>query len=727
MKKCYDGQSAVQRTRHLINRNKIINAERNDMTNYVFEEDLYPSESDKNNQELIDDSQEDLDCGPFSIELNQNLLFLLPKDQQFQQQYILNESLEKIITPSEKIVASHHEVKTIISSNLQSTTLKKELLNLMLTEMIVPIDDSSALCAPDNNKTKGEFARDFKKVITLSKIKVESENNLLELLCAYFPQANFPVKKNGTGKVISNVDQYCQNVDYRTMKFDICFNKGCTIFAAENKTKLRCIEKSCNTHRFRNCTAKKCKFLPYELCEHTFDHRFPYKTLRYRSLILLITELLRTNDFSKVLNYVKLKPKTGMKYWDISDGEQYIQNMSEMEKTFELKYGNETNKEMINIVIGQFYDGCQIYKTKHSSFWPLVVSFLNLPPSYRTKMGVGMFLLGIFTSKMGSAAERFFFSYLYVNELKLLHDGILVDQKWFVQVRLILSCLDTIAVQDHLHVQSVGSLEGCAFCNSGEGIHVPILKKVCHFGHRNILPLKHYLRTRGQSTKCCPENYYSDFKNKFNSFENLLFCPSTKGMRIDIKMKDFQICDKKNRDFVYNFLNSNEGYILYHSIFYGISFDCFDKYLYYEHCDYRPQKIHTRKSNAEYVKNGLHAKSINAPMHGVKNVWPEADLPYVDTEKQVCWDPFHVFGNIALKVLQYFKNERMKPKIVRFCKATHSHPSLYQNDFNKSTSNTAPWSISKLHQSKVRFLKYFIYCFYYYYRIIKLKLIFVSD
>ena len=45
---------------------------------------------------------------------------------------------------------------------------------------------------------------------------------------------------------------------------------------------------------------------------------------------------------------------------------------------------------MINIVIGQFYDGCQIYKTKHSSFWPLVVSFLNLPPSYRTKMGVGM-------------------------------------------------------------------------------------------------------------------------------------------------------------------------------------------------------------------------------------------------------------------------------------------------------------------------------------------------
>ena len=308
--------------------------------------------------------------------------------------------------------------------------------------------------------------------------------------------------------------------------------------------------------------------MPYELCEHTLNTRFPYKTLRYRSLILLITELLRTKEFAEVLNYVKLKPKTGMKYWDISDGEQYKQSMSEMEKLFQLKYGNETNIKMINIVIGQFYDGCQIYKTKHSSFWPLVVSFLNLPPSYRTKMGVGMFLLGIFTSKMGSAAERFFFSNLYVNELKILHDGILVDGKWFLQARLILSCLDTIAVQDHLHVQSVGSLEGCAFCNSGEGIHVPILKKVCHFGHRNILPLKHYLRTRGQSTKCCPENYYSDFKNEFNSFETLSFCPSAKGMRIDSNMNDLQICDKENRNFVYNFLNSTEGYMkLYHSIF----------------------------------------------------------------------------------------------------------------------------------------------------------------
>jgi hypothetical protein len=361
---------------------------------------------------------------------------------------------------------------------------------------------------------------------------------------------------------------------------------------------------------------------------------------------------------------------------------------------------------MINIIIGQFYDGCQIYKKKHTSFWPLVISILNLPPSYRTKMGIGMFLMGIFTSKTGSSAENFFFSDLYVNELKMLNDGILFDGKWFVQVRVILSCLDTIAVQDHLHVQSVGSLEGCALCNCGAGIYVPILKKLCHFGDRDILPLKSYFRSRGQSCMCCPQFFYTNFKTQFNASESLNEIPTAKQMRIYTNAKDLLLCDMENRDYIFNFLNSKEEYIFFHSIF-NISYDFFDKYLYYLHCDYRPQKIHKRVSNTEYIDYGLEARlnNNNEPVHGVKDVWPEAALPYVNVERQVCWDPFHVLSNIALKLLEYFKNDRMKPKIIQFCKATHSHPSLYINDFDKKKLNTAPWTISKVHQAKVYIIK----------------------
>jgi hypothetical protein len=73
--------------------------------------------------------------------------------------------------------------------------------------------------------------------------------------------------------------------------------------------------------------------------------------------------------------------------------------------------------------LSEFYDGAQKYKWKHSSFYPFFIGILNLPPSYRGKLGVGLFLISLFRSKAGSAAELFIFNCL-VQELKMFFEGV---------------------------------------------------------------------------------------------------------------------------------------------------------------------------------------------------------------------------------------------------------------------------------------------------------------
>jgi hypothetical protein len=127
-----------------------------------------------------------------------------------------------------------------------------------------------------------------------------------------------------------------------------------------------------------------------------------------------------------------------------------------MVEYYEFKFRNDKNKPiMINILLGQFYDGCAVFKNRVSVFWPYNIIILNLPPNYRVKLGIGMFLISIFTGITGSNAEDFFKRNLIVSELRSLCEGVFFkihEKQYFVQVRMILTILDTIAVQDFLKV-----------------------------------------------------------------------------------------------------------------------------------------------------------------------------------------------------------------------------------------------------------------------------------
>ena len=75
---------------------------------------------------------------------------------------------------------------------------------------------------------------------------------------------------------------------------------------------------------------------------------------------------------------------------DCSDGSTYKKNLSKMEQRYNEIFkdtATENKPKMINILLGQFYDGCKIFKDKYQVFWPLNAIILNLPPSYRIKLG----------------------------------------------------------------------------------------------------------------------------------------------------------------------------------------------------------------------------------------------------------------------------------------------------------------------------------------------------
>jgi hypothetical protein len=79
---------------------------------------------------------------------------------------------------------------------------------------------------------------------------------------------------------------------------------------------------------------------------------------------------------------------SNLKHWDIKESEIYLKNYEEMKIYFNKQYNTIENKPiMINILLSQFYDGCAVFRNKVSSFHPLVITILNLPPNYRFKIG----------------------------------------------------------------------------------------------------------------------------------------------------------------------------------------------------------------------------------------------------------------------------------------------------------------------------------------------------
>jgi hypothetical protein len=490
----------------------------------------------------------------------------------------------------------------------------------------------------------------------------------------------------------------------------------------------------CNAPRYFNCKSKECRGRDksYDECIHGHKGRRAVKFLYYRPIISLFCELLEFPDFVQAVNYkyVKTPPPPPSAYdgeedfycyEDVSDGLNFKKNMNEMDENFrknQIEYDTPLIK--INLLINQFYDGIQIYHKKYSSFWPLMITILNLPPSLRNQIGVGIFLITMFSGAQGTTAENCLFEKCFVEELLLLQEGLIIycrDQYFFVQVRLIYHCVDTKALGKLLKVHETNSLAGCPFCELGTGSHRSKLDKTVYPGHRILLDENHLLRFFGKSQVCCPPSYYAQgkvFMEECKSIEmNNKHYFHTQYMQMKSKMESMDVLEtserlktqlvfsgscevenitkpqyEANRKKRNEFYNSDESYMWYHEHFDNV---LFTEYLQFVHCDLRKQIFNIRISNDQYEANGIEAQELNLnksvkkdyTVHGVKGLWPFHKLSYADFATNISYDPFHTIMDI---IKLYFELLKLNvcPKTQQFCMHNNTHSFLWPKNLDEN-------------------------------------------
>lgn len=242
------------------------------------------------------------------------------------------------------------------------------------------------------NKTVGYVLRAINRISKVNNLtnKVQAEIlNLVKSIC--------PENSNLASKSLASIDLYEEPI--MLLKFDICPTGGCEVFYG-NLVDTNCCGK-CDGKRFKACTNKNCiKNKIENSCHH--KQRPVMKQLYYRPFIGYLSKLLANEIFISLISFKFIKNSSFDKV-DIMEGESAMRNLAEMIE----KYNNESTKnnwkegdvKPINILCSMFFDGVQVYKSKVTPFWPLFITILNLPPSFRSTPHAGIFLSSIFTCK----------------------------------------------------------------------------------------------------------------------------------------------------------------------------------------------------------------------------------------------------------------------------------------------------------------------------------------
>lgn len=596
-------------------------------------------------------------------------------------------------------------------SNLFNDFLIVKEIKLKVNEFLMYKRPENFSIAVHNysDHTLGEFASDLKAFIESNGLSLHAQKELMELLTKYFPHAELPAKcDNATHDYQINTLSSYTPPNYRTLWFDICEN-GCVVYAGANAPKIRCDH--CGLQRFRKCTQTSCLGKDYEECRHALEYRVPRKRIPYRPIWSFLIDALQHEGFEIALNYINDDISIENVYGDIQSGLEYRKQLAEMNTLYNehicrLPRDSQIPKK-INILLGEFYDGCQIFHSKSSSFWPLMVSILNMPPTYRQKVGIGLFCLSIFTSRTDSVAEQFLLRYCFAGELRELQYGrelTLFGKIFFIQVRLISTVLDTIAVQDVFKVVTSGSYVGCFFCNSGEGYQLTCRSenkqgaKIVYHNNRKFLPMKSFFRSAGNCGCCCPGGYYQDgadisqeskysfisedhLNSKDYNIKELQFPPRNYTFRRFCESTCYgrdETVDEKDKRELYNYFTAGDNrWEVYHDILEKT--EDIVPYLHYHFSDYTKQRTLTHTTHSSYVRNGKQAEKSKKTVNGVKGLYHLSNLSYANIETQCAWEYMHIFSNVYKAISDLWLNKvAMNSQELEFYKMANIHPYLWK-------------------------------------------------
>ena len=485
----------------------------------------------------------------------------------------------------------------------------------------------------------------------------------------------------------------------------LCFQqcpKSCMVYHGDHSRDLHC--NICESPRFDACS--KCS--PLECC-CLMNSRTPMKTFYYSSLIFYLRDKLSqptAANFVMALKTEVVKVKD-THINDISDGTRVKKALKDMVATFEA-YSNKSTPQnliMVNLVLGGYYDGAQLYKNQVASFWPAGISILNLPPSYRFKEGIGFHLWAIFMGQTPSNAEDYLFRSCLGEELKVLKHGIVIADKYFVQARYVISVMDTKGHQHFTKFQSQASCSPCPCC----GFRGTWAGKVVYTDHRKYLGWTHAYRAIGQTRKCCPEHQYSTaslnsrnlaergrfWKNietlhpedsQEERYKSNFISTSTEKEGIDErKTLEKTVCnDAQDVDIkaIYSdIMADGHNFLFYHdhkepgSDSPTFCYTDFIARMYFINCYYKDYKSGERTSETDlqermqesdqkiFEKNRNRRRNSQKPLqelddpeNGCHGSFALADAP-VSIQSFMIWDPFHVLPNVTNKLLDLFSGK----------------------------------------------------------------------
>jgi len=165
------------------------------------------------------------------------------------------------------------------------------------------------------------------------------------------------------------------------IKSYVCPNNSAIYIDTGDKINLTKCSK-CFVNRYFDCTETSCKNKTYDECNH--KSRRAKKSIMYRPILPILTELLSHQFFLDALNYVYCKPDVNSSkydYMDILDGSNAKEALAEMKKRFEQRNLIESHTD-VNLLFGIFYDGIQLYHSKAIHFWPCFFDNIESPTIY---------------------------------------------------------------------------------------------------------------------------------------------------------------------------------------------------------------------------------------------------------------------------------------------------------------------------------------------------------
>lgn len=605
--------------------------------------------------------------------------------------------------------------------------------------------DANVLLYDGAEISKREFATGLFETFVQHNISQPGQAALLDLMRSAFPFATIPMHISKAENVVSDLHLYAEQ-STRLLTISICPENSCCAFFGDLEGEVYC--PTCAAERFTHCAHVSCRGRAYNECtKHTLANRTPKKTMHYRPLLGMIVELLETELFLDCLNWVRVKDGDEETISDVMDGANPKKHLREMHNNYMQQPGvGPSGVVEVNLLLSLFYDGAQVsllvymmtvlwktylfkyfivqvYKTTCNTFWPLFCSILNLPPSLRNKIGVGQFLIALYTGALGKGAEAYLLEDLFLGELLAFEKGQLLavdNRKYFVQIRLIQHCLDTKALGKMLNVQEANSLAGCPLCDDFPGVYRSSLSKVVNGQHRQMLPLTSALRILGNSEMCCPPNYYKGSEDecmadmvrvtklKEDNPLKPVFCKIVNSFKKKVQhnqprdglellnwsceLPADEVTDLAQR------LRTLKP-IWYHAVP-GVAnhphaFNNIVQSLHYVHMDLREEKPFRKITMEQFVERGRLAVDTKKVQLGVKGEWPYSQLRYADIQSDVNYDPFHAISGVCLQLLKNLKGARLNAKIFAYCQQNNVHPSMHHEPEAISSSSGTSSANSK--------------------------------